>query len=92
MTSNAVRIFKLPLECESNATRTQLEGHDQNARMSRIHLECISTAGGIYFDIFGTKRIQLECTSYSSAFQLDSFSNQVSYMVVKWNRSELNTI
>ena len=28
-----------------------------------MHLECISIAAGIYFDIFGTKRTQLECTS-----------------------------
>ena len=63
-TSDAVGIFRLLLECGSNAARMQLERPDQNGNnvpnAPRIHLRM---AVGIYFDIFGTKRIQLECTS-----------------------------
>ena len=54
-TSNAVGIFRLPLECGSNAVRMHLECPDQEKkRMTRIHLECISIAAEIYFDILGT--------------------------------------
>ena len=48
-TSNAVGIFRLPLECGSNAVRMHLECPDQEKkRMTRMHLECISIAMGIY--------------------------------------------
>ena len=63
MPSNAVEIFRLPLDCRTNAARIQLERPDQNARKSRINLEWISIAAEIYFDILGTKRIQKECIS-----------------------------
>ena len=50
---NAVGIFRLPLECGSNTVGT-----------SRLKCRNASRiAAGIYPDIFGTKRTQLECTS-----------------------------
>ena len=68
------RVQRMHVECTSeciydcrgnlsNAARMQLKRPNLDARMSRMHLECISIAVGFYFDIFGTKRTQLECTS-----------------------------
>ena len=81
----------LPLEsicdifgCSSNAARMQLERPDQDARMSRMHLECISIAVGIFRLPFEMRlecswnvptRMQEcpECTSNASRMPSESF-------------------
>ena len=54
-TSNAVGIFRLPLECGLECSSNAFGmSRKENKRMTRIHLKCISIAAEIYFDILGT--------------------------------------
>ena len=75
--SNAVRMSRMRFECSSNvpnASQMRLECSSNVPIAAQMRLECslnvptgiqgcITNAAEIYFDLLGTYRIQLECTS-----------------------------